>query len=246
MQRNLRLWVLALGVCLLASLAPTHNHVSAQTSTPPLRGTNTGVLGPVPLHAGLAIIHGRSNGTSNWASDLISQDPTKPSVTQDPQNGFQAFYALFNLTGAFNGSTAVMLQRDDNYYFWVTLASGNYEFSVEQPSPTTVTPVAQTNFTGKQQQVTPYFQLAAGNHSVSASSTSTSLRVYLYEVDDLGGQVIQPTAGSVSPDGRIIDANAGTPNASGVAQVSLLDSATYVIYVDAEGAGPAAWSIAIQ
>lgn len=246
MLRPIRLGILALAASLLVFSAGGSRHVSAQGISGTLQSTTTGVLGPLPLHAGLTIIHGRNNGTSNWAADLISQDPTKVSVTQDPQNGFEDYQSLFNLIGTFNGSIAVMVPANDNYYIWVTLASGAYQFSVDQPIPETVTPVNQSSFSGKQQQVTPVFNMVAGTYTISASSTSTSLRVYMYEIDDLGGYVVQPVNGSDSPDGRVLDLNASSASTSGSVQVSLTDNSPYVIYVDAEGAGTANWTLSIN
>jgi hypothetical protein len=239
------LGALACLVVLSVSSAPVH----AQSVSPNLRGSNTGVLGPISLHAGLAIVHAQSNGGQNFAADLISQDPSKAvSVLQDPQNGFKAYYSLMNLAGSYKGSVAVMLPADDTYYIWVTLASGPYQFSVEQPVPDSVTPVAQTSFSGKSLQVTPVFDLAAGTYTVSAQSSSTSLRVWLYSIDDLGGAAVTAPTSVYSPDNRLIDSETGSPTPGSAASVSVTVPQTgpYLMYVDAEGAGPANWSISVQ
>jgi hypothetical protein len=218
----------------------------SRAQSPVLRGTAPGLLAPVPLHAGLTIVRARFNGTGNFAAELLTQDPNQPPLAQSSSN-WKDFYALFNSVGASQNSMAVMAKRDDNYYIHVTYADGSYEFTIEQPLPGNVTPVSQTSFTGKGLQVTPAFTLQPGNYTVSASTDSTGLRVYMYEIDDLGGQVIQPSSGSLSPDGRIIDASGSQGSmTTGSGQVSLLDAAPYLIYVDAEGAGPANWSLSIR
>lgn len=239
------LGALACLVVLSLSYAPVH----AQTVNLSLRGSSSTVLGPISLHAGLAIVHAQSNGAQNFAADLISQDPSKAvSVLQDPQNGFKAYYSLMNLVGSYDGSVAVMLPADDAYYIWVTLASGPYQFSVDQPMPETVTPVTQTSFSGKSLQVTPVFNLAAGTYTVSAQSSSTSLRVWLYSIDDLGGAAVTSPTSVYSPDNRLIDAETGSPAPGSAASVSVTvpQSGPYLMYVDAEGAGPANWSVSVQ
>jgi hypothetical protein len=232
-----------LGAALLLSFASGQASIA---QSPALGGTSPGLLTPIPLHAGLTIVRARFNGTGNFAAELLTQDPNQAPLSQSASN-WKDFYALFNSAGASTTSMAVMAKRDDNYYIHVTYADGSYQFTVEQPMPGNVTPVSQTSFSGKGRQVTPAFSMQPGSYTVSASSDSTSLRVYMYEIDDLGGQVIQPSTVPLSSDSRIIDASGSQGSmATGSGQVSLLDAAPYLIYVDAEGAGPGNWTLSIR
>src|SRR5690242_11896907 len=72
--------------------------VDASPAAPQLRGGHEGVLGPVHLHAGLLVLHARSNGSENFAVDLLTQDPDNPvSVTRDP-TAFRDFYGMIDAT----------------------------------------------------------------------------------------------------------------------------------------------------
>jgi hypothetical protein len=59
----------------------------------------------------------------------------------------------------------------------VTHASGPFQLTVKQPSPSSVQSVSQTSFIGKGQQVTNPFTLAPGTYTVTATNDSTALRV---------------------------------------------------------------------
>jgi len=96
--------------------------------------------------------------------------------------------------GGVDGAAALMVPSDNTYYLVVD-ASGPYEFSFEQPTPETVTPVNQTSFTGKAQDVSPYSLLPTGPMTVTVQSDSTALQFWLYGVDDLGGGAVISEAG---------------------------------------------------
>src|SRR5262249_48153681 len=114
------------------------------------------------------------------------------SVTQDP-TAEKDFYALFNTIARFDGGATALLKQDDNYYLHVSLASGAFEVTFDQPAPETATPGAQTTFSGaKWQQLTPNCRLPAGSYalSVQGADEHTVLGVKLYQLDDLGGAAV--------------------------------------------------------
>jgi hypothetical protein len=213
---------------------------------PTLRGSQPGVYGPVPLHAGLVVVRARSNGAENFAADLVNQDPNNPTpVTQDP-TAQKDFYALFNALNRFDGGATALLKQDDNYYLRVSLASAPFEVTFEQPTPNSVTPVAQTTFSGaKWQHVTPYFSLPAGSHtlSVQGADEHTVLRVKLYQLDDLGGAAV--TSGVTDYFGdELIDTS--IPPAYASVPISIANDGVFIIYVSAEGSGPGNWIVSVQ
>lgn len=69
--------------------------------------------------------------------------------------------------------------------------------------PEIVSPVLQTSFSGRGQDVSPYFMLPPTVSSISVNTSSTTLRAWLYQLDDLGGSAVQ--AGINVYDGRIFD-----------------------------------------
>lgn len=208
-----------------------------------LRGGRAGVLGPVRLHAGLVVVRARSNGTQNFAVDLKTQDRSKPlSVAQDP-GAFRDYYALINTVGRVDGAAAAFLAVDDDYYVDVTLASGPFELVIEQPEPAKVNPVAQADFAGKGQQVTPYFTLSAGTYTVTAQTDSYGLRAWLYALDDLGGA---PVASDLTGyyGTRLLDTT--IPPGYTSVPITVPTDGVYVLYVDPQAPGSLEWTIAVH
>jgi hypothetical protein len=214
----------------------------AQSAHQTLRGSRVSVLGPVPLHAGLLVLHARSNGTENFAVDLVTQDPdsTVP-VTRDP-TAFGDFYDMINTTGRYDGARAVLLKSADSYYASVTITSGPFELTFEQPTVDAVSPVHQTDFSGKGQQVTPYFTLSAGVYTITARSKNSALRVWLYELGDDGGRAIG--SDETGYDDELIDTTINPEYTSPT--VTLPNDGTYVLSMNPDGAGPRDWSVSIR
>jgi len=220
----------------------------AQASANTFQGSAKGTPGPVSLHAGLAIVRAKSNGTANFTVSLVTQDPGA-AVTASYNNR----YLLIDSVGAYNGAAATLLKQDGSYYFDVTQASGPFQLSVEQPAPETVQAVSQTAFSGKGQQVTSYFTLAPGNYTVTATNDSSSLKVRMYALDDLGSSaVVSPQTGfygdelmdSTIPPGLLsvpVTVNALGTNPDGTPVPGI-----FVIYMDPEGTGPGNWTVSVQ
>jgi hypothetical protein len=211
-----------------------------------IRGSTTGVYGPVALSAGLVVVRARSNGAANFAADLINQDPNNPTpVTRDP-TASKDFYALFDDIGRFDGAATANLKQDDAYYMHVSLASGPFEFTFEQPTPESVTSVTQSSFTGgKGEHVTPYFTLFAGTFTVSAqpADANTALRVKLYYVDDLGGGAIVSDQTGYYGD-ELIDTT--IPPSYTSVSVTIPADGVYLIYVSSGGSGSGNWTVSVQ
>ena len=237
-SRRVRFVTLATGMALLSELLllavqMTAEQAGAKQAANTFRGSNENVLGPINLHAGVVVVRGRSNGKDNFAVWLVLPDPGQ-AVGDD--NG--AHHLMIDAVGAYNGAAAEVLPDDGNYYLQVVMASGPYELSVEQPSPTTVNPVPQRTFTGQRQQVPGAIRLSAGTVTVSAQKDGNDhLSVALYQLDDLGG-------GSVTSNnyGRVIDSDL-----TGLSvPVDIPADGVYLLYADAEGTGSGKWTVSIQ
>jgi hypothetical protein len=220
--------------------------VRAQANT--FQGSAKGTPGPVSLHAGLAIVRAKSNGTANFTVSLVTQDPGATV-----SNSYGNRYLLVDSVGAYNGAAAALLTQDGSYYFDVTQASGPFQLTVEQPAPQTVQPVSQTTFSGKGQQVTSYFTLQPGNYTVTATNDSSSLRVRMYALDSLGGSaVVSPQTGfygdelmdSTIPPGLL--SVPVTVNALGTNPDGTPVPGVFVIYMNPEGTGPGNWTVSVQ
>jgi hypothetical protein len=218
--------------------------VHAQTCSNTIRDSKQGIVGCVQLHAGLVIAHVKSNGAQTFDVDLRTQDPAGKPLSQDP-NAYKSYYQLYSVDGRVDGAAAVMLKTDDTYYLGVNAASGPYEFTFEQPTPLSVTPVNQTSFTGKAQQVTPVFRLSAGTMTVNVQSDSFNLKLWLYQIDDLGGGAVPPAAAPDASKGTLLDVTGGAPSQGSVSVVVPSDG-LYLFYVNPGGVGSLAWSVSIQ
>ena len=247
MMRALRLSAILLGVCLLSGLGLRSGAVHGQTPAT-FQGSSKGTPGPVSLHAGLAIVRGRSNGTANFTVSLVTQD-----LGATVSNSYNNRYLLIDSVGAYNGAAATLLSQDGSYFLDVTQASGPFQLTVEQPSPSSVQAVGQTSFSGKGQQVTSPFTLVPGSYTVTATNDSTALRVRMYALDDLGGSaVVSPQTGYYGDE--LIDTTIPPGSLSVPITVSALGTnpdgtpinGVFIIYMDAEGTGPGNWTVAVQ
>jgi len=238
-----RAYLVPLVGCALALAVFAPPALRAESSTQTLRGNRAGVLGPVPLHAGLLVLHARSSGTENFAVDLITQDPDSSTpVTKDP-TAFGDFYEMIDATGRYDGARTTLLKSDDEYYAHVSIVSGPFELTFEQPTRDAITVVHQTEFAGRGQQVTPYFALPAGTFTIAARSGNSALRVWLYGLDDQGSHAIGSDEAGYDED-ELIDTTIAPDVTS--ATVALPGDGAYLISVNPDGAGPRDWTVTIR
>jgi hypothetical protein len=217
----------------------------AQQCSNTIHGSSQGIVGCVQLHAGLVIAQVRSNGIQNFAASLETQDPSySQPLTQNPA-AYKDTYSLYNVVGRVDGAVAVFLPADDTYYLSVTYASGPYDFTFEQPTPETVTAVNQSSFMGTAQQVTQAFHLAAGPMTVTIQSDSSALKLWLYAVDDLGGNAIPPVANPDTYQGELVDTTGGPPLSQTV-DVMIPKDGLYLFYVYTDGNGSLAWNVSLK
>jgi hypothetical protein len=231
---------------MLALTAAQAPHVQAQTCSNTIKDSKKGVVGCVQLHAGVVIAHTRYNGSDVFFADLQTQDPNaaKP-LSQDP-SAYKNSYQLFNTSGRVNGAAVLMVPSDNTYYLVIT-ASGPYEFTFEQPTPETVSSVNQTSFTGKAQDITPYFHLPAGPMTVNVQADSTALQFWLYGVDDLGGGAVPAATDPNTSDGRLVSAGPEGPPISRSINVVIPADGVYFFYAIAYGsAGSFSWTASVQ
>jgi hypothetical protein len=233
-------------ICLLLGVGASPREARAQANS--FQGSAKGTQGPVSLHAGLVIVRGRSNGAANFTASLVTQDPGATVA-----NSFNNRYLMIDSVGTYNGAAAALLTQDGSYFFDITQASGPYQLSVEQPSPSTVQPVSQTSFSGKGQQVTSAFKLQPGNYTVTAQNDSSALRVRMYFIDDLGGGAVVSSDTGYYGD-ELIDSTIPP----GLMSVSITVTSpatdqngnplpgTYMFYVNPEGTGPGNWRVSVQ
>jgi hypothetical protein len=227
-----------------AFAGPPTGRLRAQACSNTIRDSKQGIVGCVQLHAGIVIAHVKSNGTQTFDVDLRTQDPAGRPLAQDP-NAYKTYYQLYSVDGRVDGSAAVMLKADDTYYLAVNRASGPYEFTFEQPTPATVSPVNQTSFAGKAQQVTPVFRLAAGPMTVNIQSDSFALKAWLYQIDDLGGGAVPPAAEPDASAGMLLSVTGGAPS-TGSINVVIPAEGLYFFYIYPIGVGSMAWTVSIQ
>jgi hypothetical protein len=211
MRTTRRRFLLASGSAALATTAGVSRllqrdsaaHAQAIPGAPSFRGAaGKTIVGPVTLAAGVTVLRAQHNGSSNFGVTLFVPAPGEtPQQSYDLSHQSDSFL-VFNLIGAVKPSDAEVVGVTADHYLYVD-ASAAWQISVEQPLPETVTPITGTSFSGKGQDVSPYFMLPPGISSISVSTQSTSLRAWLYHLDDLGGETVG--AGLQVYDGRIFD-----------------------------------------
>ncbi|HZQ35495.1 MAG TPA: hypothetical protein VFD32_06150, partial [Dehalococcoidia bacterium] len=118
----------------------------------------TAMVGPVALNAGLAVLRAQHNGTENFGATLFL-----PAAGEAPQRSydlgdFSDPFGVFNLIGPVKAGGVAQIATPGSYYLVVS-ATGAWQISVEQPLPENVSAVQQTSFSGKGQDVSPYFTL---------------------------------------------------------------------------------------
>ena len=213
----------------LLRLGDVEVFAQAIPGAPTFRGdATTTSLGPVTLNAGVTVVRAQFNGATNFAAALIQPEPGQgPSGL--PVTG--GYFALFNQLGPFRGA-AVALAGVPGSYFLTTSSSGAFQVSVEQPLPETVSPVQQTSFSAKGQDVSPYFTLPDGISQISMQAAAPpgpplALVAYLYHLDDLGGEAIAAGVGGLN--NTIFDFRDANNQPS--FPISLPDSGPYILAV---------------
>ncbi len=224
----------------LLRLGSTAVQAQAIPGAPSFRGAaGNSVVGPVTLNAGVTVLRAQHNGTQNFVVNLAIPDPGF-----SPQDAFVQAQTtdntlVYDIIGSYKGGAAALAAQNADYYLAVT-ASGAWQIAVEQPLPENVSPVQQTSFSLKGQDVTPYFTLPDGISQITLDAPhGAPLQGYLYHVDDLGGSAVQ--AGYGSYDGRIFDFS--LPDNPNSYPISLRDAGPYIFYVtnDIENGTP--WTV---
>jgi hypothetical protein len=208
--------------------------------SPSFRGAaGKAVVGPVALNAGVTVLRVQHNGTGNFGITLAM-----PNDGYSPQDAFamaqvQDYSLVYDIIGPYKGGAVALATMGGDHYLAVN-ASGAWQVDVEQPLPETVSPVQQTSFTSKGQDVTPYFLLPDGIQQISLQAPTTStLLGYLYHIDDLGGAAVQ--AGLNGYDGRAFDF---TNPANQVSYpLSPADAGPYVFYVTNDIRDDTPWTV---
>jgi hypothetical protein len=187
----------------LLSLTATRAHGQAIPGVPSFKGAaGVSIVGPVSLNAAVTVLRAQHNGNANFSVELFVPAPGETAQQSAMLADYSDAFLVFDLIGAVKPATALVTMAPGDHYLQVT-ASGAWQISVEQPLPEVLTPMVQTRFSGRGTDVSPYFLLPPTIASISVSTTSASLRAWLYHIDDLGGEAIQ--AGLNTYDARIFD-----------------------------------------
>ncbi len=199
------------------------------------------MVGPVALNAGLAVLRAQHNGTENFGATLFL-----PAAGEAPQRSydlgdFSDPFGVFNLVGPVKAAGVAQIATPGMYYLVVS-ATGAWQISVEQPLPENVSAVQQTSFSGKGQDVSPYFTLPDGIGTIGVQTSSDSLYAWLFHLDDLGGEPV--IAGINVYDGRIFDFT--FPGNQPSVPITIPDSGPYFIAVANTLTNSDAWTITLS
>ena len=244
-----RFLTLAGGAALSVATAPrllrvgtSAAHAQAIPGAPSFTGAaGTTIVGPVTLNAGLTVLRAQHNGTANFGATLLLPAPGETAQQSYDLGDFSDFSSPFNLVGALKSAGVVLTATPGDYYLLVS-ATGAWQLSVEQPLPETVSPVTMTSFSGKGQDISPYFVVPSGLSTISVQTASDSLYGWLYHLDDLGGEPVQ--AGIDVYDGRIFDFT--FPGNAPSVPITLPDSGPYLIAVANTLTNSDAWTITLS
>ncbi|HZU75143.1 MAG TPA: hypothetical protein VFA70_00160 [Dehalococcoidia bacterium] len=201
----------------------------------------TTMVGPITLSAGLTILRAQHNGAANFGATLFLPAAGETAQQSYDQGNFNDFSAPFNLIGAVKAAGVVLTTSPGDHYIIVS-ATGAWQISVEQPLPENVTPVQQTVFSGKGQNISPYFTVPDGISTISVQTASNSLYGWLYHLDDLGGEPVE--AGIDVYDGRIFDFT--FPGNVPSVPLTLPDNGPYLIAVANTLTNSDAWTITLS
>jgi hypothetical protein len=216
-------------------------HAQPIPGAPSFRGAaGKSIQGPVSLTAGMVVLRAQHNGPSNFGATLFLPNPDETVQQSYEAASYTDASLVYNEIGAYKGGSATLAGVPGDHYLAVT-ATGAFQISVEQPLPGNVTPVAQTTFTGRGKDVTPYFTLPAGIAALSVQTSSDSFRGWLYHLDDLGGAPV-PDGINVY-DGRFFDFT--FPGNQTAYPVTLPDGGPYLLATD--NLGPTdTWTFTFQ
>lgn len=207
---------------------------------PSFRGAaGQSVVGPVSLNAGIAVLRAQHNGTGNFGiTTFVPNDGYSP---QDAINQAQVADSslVYDVIGAYKGGSVVQTTLNADHYISVN-ASGAWQISLEQPLPENVAATQGTNFSGKGQDITPYFTLPDGVTQITMDAPSTSaLTGSLFHLDDLGGEAIQ--AGIMGHYGEIFEFN-NPANQPGVL-FTPPDAGPYIFFVTNDVRDTTPWMV---
>lgn len=224
----------------LLSLSATRAQAQAIPGAPSFKGAagENIIVGPIPLSAGVTVLRAQHNGVGNFTANLFVPQAGLDAATANTLAEFDESFLVFDLIGAVKSNGVAVVAEPGNHFLAVT-ASGAWQISVEQPLPANIKPVQQTTFTGKGEDVSPYFTLPVTISSITLQTTSTSLRAWLYHIDDLGGEPVH--AGLDIYDGRIFDQT--FPGSLTSYPIALPDSGPYLLAVTADVGNQDAWTI---
>jgi|SRR5579859_2582262 len=201
----------------------------------------TTMVGPVALTAGIAVLRAQHNGSDNFGATLFLPAAGEAAQQSYDLGDFSDSFGVFNLIGAVKPAGVALIATPGSYYLMVG-ATGAWQISVEQPLPENVSPVQQVSFSGKGQDVSPYFTLPNGLSTISVQTASNSLYAWLYHLDDLGGEPVE--AGIDVYDGRIFDFT--FPGNVPSVPITLPDSGPYLIAVANTLTNSDAWTITLS
>jgi len=208
--------------------------------SPSFRGASgKTVVGPLALYAGITVLRVQHNGTGNFGITLAM-----PNDGFTPQDAFamaqvRDYSLVYDIIGSYKGGAVALATIGGDHYLSVN-ASGAWQIDVEQPVPENVSPVQQTSFSSKGQDVTPYFTLPDGIQQISLQApASSALLGYLYHLDDLGGSPV--VAGQMGYDGRIFDFT--NPANPATYPLTLADDGPYVFYVTNDIRDTTPWTV---
>jgi hypothetical protein len=233
MFRRAALAVVFLAGSVLWAVPQTILAAPAQQAGPTYRGDATGVYGPFHLSAGPVVLRGHSDGESNFVVSLV-----RPDAGQAPDDAAAWSALMFDAVGKYDGAAAEIAPEAGSYYLLVTLSSGAYQMTVEQPTASSVTPTDQLSFSGTHQQVPPAFNLVAGTATITAQKDANDhLSVTLYRLTEYGGASVTDES-----FGRVIDSDLTDLSVT----VQIPADGVYLLYVDEEGSGTLKWTVSIQ
>jgi len=226
-RRHILGWAAGTVSALLAQLGLEASQAVSALAQAPSSGA-TGLpawtsIGPLVLKTGLVVIQVQDNGTGHLTAYL---EPPSAALPGSGSGASMPPFLIFDQTGPFKASAATLIPAPGSYYAQLS-SPDPCALLVQQPLPEKVTQVQQSTLSGRGRDVSPYFTLPAGISTLSVQTSSTTLRAWLYRLDDSGGEAVQ--GGVAGPDGRFFDL--GATGALTSYPVSLPDSGPYLLAV---------------
>lgn len=156
----------------------------------------------VVLQPGLVVV--RAQASDGFG---VSLRAVQPGV--DPARGYdlQIDFGIGTMAGAYSGSGAVAVPADSGMFALRLYGRGTFTLTLEQPTPDTANAVVQNTFTGVSDQVSPYIFLAAGQYTLTATSTHAAADERFaippgvtIQLLDLSGDPIAADSGASGPN----------------------------------------------